>query len=256
MAGDWIKMRGALLDNPKVIAIGRELHRNKDFREWLTPGGSSDLNGQVIGDHALRCVTTALLMRVWSVSREHGKFVGDDLVLEFSSIDDLDQMAGAPGVGEAMKAVKWAIEENGVTLPNFKEFNVPMTPAEKQREYRTRNKMGNGSVTKTLPSDGNENKENVTTREEKRRSKKQDASPPNGGSTVWDFGKTLLCEQGLSLKSAGALIGQWLRDWDEPAVADALRAAAGKADVRAYVAATLNNKPRRAKAGGGLTVAL
>ena len=126
------------------------------------------MNGQITSDHALRCVTTALLMRVWSLSREHGKFVGDDLVLEHSAVADLDQMAGAPGVGEAMKSVGWALEQRGVTLPNFKEFNVPMSPAEKQREYRDRQKRG---VTAALPKRGNENSENVTTRVEKRRSK-------------------------------------------------------------------------------------
>jgi hypothetical protein len=177
VAGDWIKMRGALLDNPKVIAIGRALHRDKDFREWLTPGGSGPGNGQIIGDHALRCVTTALLMRVWSVAREHGHFVDDDLVLEHSELSDLDQMAGAPGVGEAMQSVRWALPENGVTLPNFKEFNVPMTPAEKQREYRNRNKGGNDSVTNPLPTRSNGKRQNVTTREEKRR---EVPVPPDG----------------------------------------------------------------------------
>lgn len=162
MAGDWIKMRGALLDHPKVIAIGKALHKNKDFREWLTPGGSGPSNGQIIGKAALRCVTTSLLMRVWSMAREHGKFNGDDLVLEHSQIEDLDEMAGAPGVGEAMASVKWAIENCGVTLPNFKEFNVPMSAAEKQREYRKR-------VTASLSSEGNGNRKNVTSREEERR---------------------------------------------------------------------------------------
>lgn len=164
-------MRGALVDHPKVIAIGRELQRNKDFREWATPGGSGSMNGQLLSDHALRCVTTALLMRVWSVAREHGKFAGDDLVLEYSSLPDIDQMAGAPGIGDAMKRVKWVKEENGLTLPNFKEFNVPMTAAEKQKEYRDRNKKGNDTVTEALPTRSNENSQNVTTREEKRRTK-------------------------------------------------------------------------------------
>lgn len=165
MAGDWIKMRGALLDNPKVIAIAKHLQGNESFREWLTPGGAGVMNGQLVSNTALRCVTTALLMRVWSSARANGKFVGEDLVLAYSDIPDLDEMAGAPGVGEAMEVVGWAIAKDGVTLPNFKEFNVPMTDAEKQQAYRERK---NG-VTKSLPSRGNENAEIVTSREEKSR---------------------------------------------------------------------------------------
>ena len=165
MAGDLIKMRGALLSHPKVIAISKHLQNNEGFREWLTPGGGSVSNGYVVSNTALRCVTTALLMCIWSGAREHGKFVDDDLVLPFSDISDLDEMAGAPGVGEAMELVGWAVQRGGVTLPNFKEFNVPMTNAEKQREYRNRK---NG-VTNPLPEQGNESESIVTAREEKRR---------------------------------------------------------------------------------------
>jgi uncharacterized protein YdaU (DUF1376 family) len=76
---------------------------------------------------------------------------------------------------------------------------------------------------------------------------KQDepAVPPNGGSTIWDFGKSLLCEQGLSMSAAGGLLGSWLKDWDEATVAEALRASAGKADIRGYASAILNAKPKK-----------
>src|SRR5713101_2705908 len=126
MAGDWIKMRGALYDHPKVIAIARALHENKEFRSWLMPGGSGQMNGQIVSHGALRGVTTGLLLKVWSANRVHGKFDGDDLVLAHSRIAALDEMAGAPGVGEAMKTVRSALEKKGVILPNFKQFNVPM----------------------------------------------------------------------------------------------------------------------------------
>lgn len=166
MAGDWIKMRGALLDHPKVIAIARTLHENREFREWLTPGGGGSVNGQLVSNTALRAVTCALLMCCWSKSREHGKFVGEDLHLPYNRVDDLDEMAGAPGFGHAMAAVEWVKEigeEKGIFLPNFKEFNVPLTSAEKQKNYRDRRRDG------ALPSQGNERSKNVTSREEKRR---------------------------------------------------------------------------------------
>src|SRR5258708_10898926 len=138
MAGDWIKMRGALYDHPNVIAIARVLQGSHECGGWLTPGGSGPMNGQIVSHGASRAVTIGLLLKVWSGAREHGTFQGDDLVLAHSKIADLDEMAGAPGVGEAMKTVGWAIEKKGVILPNFKQFNVPMTDAERQRALRER----------------------------------------------------------------------------------------------------------------------
>jgi hypothetical protein len=176
MANDWIKMRGGLFSSPKLIAMGKAMHEDRRFRDWLTPGGGTTLNGQIISDHALRCVTGALLTVTWSWSREYGKELDNgDCLLPHIDINGIDEIAGAPSVGAAMEAVGWAVELvneevlEGVILPKFFiEHNVPMSQAEKQRQYRRRKKES-GSVTKTLPSVGNENGKNVTSREEKRR---------------------------------------------------------------------------------------
>jgi hypothetical protein len=185
MAGDWIKMRGSLLASPKVIAIARMLHEGRDFREWLTPGGGGPTNGRLISDEALRCVTVALLMRVWSVAREHGHYVGEDLFFPCIGVDDLDQIANASGMGTAMEAVGWAVPSDdgrGVTLPNFKDSNVPLTAAEKQKGYRDRAR----SVTEPLPRPGNAAlppcRGNVTPREEKSREEiEKTPLTPQGG---------------------------------------------------------------------------
>jgi hypothetical protein len=176
MAGDWIKMRGSLMANPKLIAMANVIHRNKEFREWLTPGGSGEANGQIVSESALRCVTCALLLKVWSAAREYGKLEGDHLFLAHLSIPDLDPMADCPGVGKAMAAVGWAEvkagDPGGVILPNFKQHNAPMTSAEKQSAYRNRRasgrETGGENVTKPLPRDGNK-KVTEKRREEKRR---------------------------------------------------------------------------------------
>lgn len=169
MAGDWIKMRGGLFQSPKLIAMSRVLHENRAFRDWMTPGGSGPMNGQIVSDHALRCVTGALLTVTWSWSREFGRRLPNgDCLLPHIAISDMDGIAGAPGIGEAMEAVGWAVQSNdepGVILPEFfVEHNVPLTPAEKQRDYRQR-KRESKSVTEPLPDDGNK----TVTREEKRR---------------------------------------------------------------------------------------
>lgn len=139
MAGDWIKMRAQLLQSPRLIAMSRALHAHRAFLDWLTPGGAGPMNGQLVSDDALRCVTSALLLRVWSAAREFGKFVGDDLHLEGVEVRDLDVIGGCAGIGESMLAVGWASFVDGVVvLPNFKQHNAPMTNAERQNEFRKR----------------------------------------------------------------------------------------------------------------------
>lgn len=152
MAGDWIKMRAGILQSPRLIGMARVLHGRRDFREWLTPGDPALRNSNakvtdtalLISDGALRGVTVALLLSVWSAAREFGKFDGDDLVLLHMGVDDIDSMAGAPGVGQAMLAVDWLKElpneRHGVILPKFKQHNIPMTNAERQAEHRGRSR--------------------------------------------------------------------------------------------------------------------
>lgn len=169
MAGDWIKMRGGLFSSPKLIAMSRHLHDQREFRDWLTPGGGGPMNGQIVSDHALRCVTGALLCVTWSWSREFGKELPNgDCLLERIGLPDIDGIGGAPGLGDAMGYVEWAIESDdpdGVILPKFFcNHNVPLSSAEKQRAYRERKKQI-PDVTEALPTKSNK----TVTREEKRR---------------------------------------------------------------------------------------
>lgn len=248
MAGDWIKMRGALLDHPKVIAMSRVLQQNRAFREWVTPGGGGDFNGQLMSHIASRAVTTALLLCAWSAAREHGKFIGDDLWLEHSLVEDMDQLAGAPGIGLAMEAVGWVMvhpRDRGVILPNFKEFNVPMTEAERAKSYRDRKKV---SVTKPSRMQRDENSENVTTRVEKRRVVKE-AAPPGASPAgpVFGEGLSLLVSAGVKELHARQFLGMLLAAWEERDVIDALTASVGKQDPRAYAKKILQGKPKRLK---------
>jgi len=163
MAGDWIKMRGGLFSSPKLIAMSRTLHANREFREWLTPGGGSEMNGQLVSDYALRCVTGALLCVTWSWSREFGKSAENgDCLLQHITIDDIDGIAGAPGVGAAMERVGWAKStdnDSGVILPNFfTDMNIPASNAERQKAYRQRQKGSNSGQ-----DDSESSNESVTT---------------------------------------------------------------------------------------------
>ena len=163
----WIKMRAELYRHPKVVAICRLLEADIGFNAWAMPSGGSS---QDFGYGVLRNVALGALLQVWSVSREHGKFVGNDLVLEHSTLLDLDEMCGVPGLSQAMAEVGWVIESPtgiGVTLPDFKTYNVPKTAAERMRDHR---KQGSQTVTPPLrkPRNGSATKTSPT-REEKRR---------------------------------------------------------------------------------------
>lgn len=172
------------------------------------------------------------LHAVWTLADEHTK----DGRLPGYSLPALDDSIGWAGFSAAMRDIEWLVEKpEGLVLPRFDEHNGASakrraTEAERKRRGR-----------KTSADDADKKR----TRERGRERSKDKPIPPNGGSSIWDFGKSLLIEQGLSAQSAGALIGSWLGDWAEPVVADAIRSAAGKADIRSYVAAILKTKPKK-----------
>lgn len=138
MASDWIKLRASLFSSPKLLRLARLLSQNREFRQWLTPGGAGSANGKILSDDALRLCCAACATRVWLAAREHGKFVDGDLFLPGLTISDLDGLAGAPGIGEAMAAVGWATEHSdplAVSLPEFRKYNA-LTPAERMANCR------------------------------------------------------------------------------------------------------------------------
>jgi hypothetical protein len=170
MAGDWVKMRSALLANPKVHAIAKAIGRDPRAGVALTTGFSG-CPDQVLSRNALRHVTVTALLCVWSSANEHSV----DGLLACCDLDDLDEISGVPGLGDAMHSVGWAIpDEVGkcVSLPNFSEHNTPAkdrTGAERQRRYRENR---NGDITPLR------NAVTVTQRrEEKRREEDIPAAP-------------------------------------------------------------------------------
>ena len=150
MAGDWIKMRGSLLTNPKVLAMAGYLSGNASFCQWAYPRHTSDdgvANGVVsrvtVTNRIVTRVTVAGLLAVWSAANEYSK----GGFLPTITADELDDIAGIPSFGEAMKYVGWAVDSEdppGVTLPNFCQHNTLMeersSAAKRQRLCRERKK--------------------------------------------------------------------------------------------------------------------
>jgi hypothetical protein len=146
MAGDWIKMRSALLSNPKVHTIARLVGECRAASRVLTTGANCP-PCEVLSRNALRNVTVTALLLVWSSANEHTS----DGVMRCCDLIDIDEIAGIPGFGEAMEYVGWALhddEKDAIILPNFTEWNTPAkdrTAAERQRRFREKR---NGTVTR------------------------------------------------------------------------------------------------------------
>lgn len=76
--------------------------------------------------------------------------------------------------------------------------------------------------------------------------KAKEAGPPAGGSTeFWNFGVTVLTDQGLKEGTARSFLGSLLRDYETAEVESALRSAVGKTEVKSYVLGVLKGKPKK-----------
>ena len=172
MAGEWVKMRSALLANPKVHAIAKVIGMDSRAGSVLTTGFSG-CPDEVLARYALRYVTVTALLCVWSSANEHA--TGG--ILSCCDLEDIDEIAGVPGFGQAMASVGWAIPDEAtkcVSLPNFSDHNTPAkdrTAADRQRRYRQNR---NGGVARDVARDVTRDSNG---REEKRREEKKINTP-------------------------------------------------------------------------------
>lgn len=191
MTGDWIKMRGGLLTNPKVIRMARFLAQEASFQDWWTRGTSKSCDESVYelcDVTVVTRVTVGSLLAVWSAANDNADADG---FIPGITLFEVDEMAGVPAFGEAMQLVGWVKEDDdGVRFPNFAEHNVVgkqrpssgKSGAQRTREWRERRKSGgkseesgdeDGDVTVTSRCD-------VTVTTEKRREEKKYSVVPNG----------------------------------------------------------------------------
>ena len=104
MAGDWIKMRSALPTCPKTAAVARAIGTAQEF---------SGLSRQ-----SMRLLVVGGLHAVWAAVNEHTA----DGVMENAYLEDVDDIAGIDGFGQAMREAGWLkVDEAARTLtfPNF-----------------------------------------------------------------------------------------------------------------------------------------
>ena len=139
MAGDWIKMRAALTTCPKVAAMARAI------------GAADEFSG--LSRQAMRLLVVGGLHAVWAAVNEHTS----EGVMANSFPEDLDDIAGIKGFGQAMQAAGWLeVDEAAQTLtfPNFGQWNTPAkdtTAAERMRKHREKERVTRNAVTVTAP---------------------------------------------------------------------------------------------------------
>lgn len=183
-------MRGSLVTNPKVIKMARVLLADPEFLAWFANDGITlDPSRSVTRRHVsvVTRITVGALTPLWAMVNE---CAARDGILRDATLFEVDEMAGVPGFGRAMKAVGWLIELpdlDGVEFPNFIEHNTvkesrstgAKTDAERAKEYRDRKKNGGSSdVTNGVTKNCDASRDTVTT--EKRREEKNKYIEPNG----------------------------------------------------------------------------
>ncbi len=171
MAGDWIKMRTTIRRNPKTLMMANHLSVNRNFMNWWSDPVQRTCNDsvtEIVTFSNVARVTVCGLLEVWGSLNES---LNSDGFVRGMSLLTLDDMAEIPGFGEAMEFVGWVEETpEGLVFPNFSEHNVPekerpkaKSNAERQAEYRERQKAKKEESNESNESNG---------REEKRRIKK------------------------------------------------------------------------------------
>lgn len=149
MAGDWIKMRGNLWDDPRVARI-------------CDMTGSTE--GPVIG----------ALYWLWATADQHT----EDGCMPGLTLRQIDRKTGLQGFGAALVEVGWLVDDpQGVVIQHFEEHNGASAKKRCQTARRVANhKAGNAEETQDHESGNAPSVSTALPREEKRREEEKETS--------------------------------------------------------------------------------
>ena len=155
MAGDWIKMRSDLRTHPKVVLISSRCQR--------------DIFGTIGGLHS-----------VWCIFDAHS----EDGILEGYTPENMDTIAGFPGLISAMASVGWMIiKPDKLICPRFDSHN---SKSAKNRASEKEKKRKQRTCPDSVPDLSRLHRDKNGTREEKRReeNKKEPPTPLPGEAST------------------------------------------------------------------------
>lgn len=155
MAGDWIKMRGNLWDDPRISKIC-------DITEQS--------EAAVVGG----------LYWLWATADQHT----EDGVLPGLTLRQIDRKTGITGLGAALCDVGWLADHpEGVRITRFEEHNGASAKKRCQTAKRVANhKTGNAQVTRDALPNEQDSVSDALPREEKRREESKQPSLRSGCS--------------------------------------------------------------------------
>jgi hypothetical protein len=215
VAGDWIKMRTGLRDDPATFRLALMLKLDR----FAIVGRLHTLWSWFDGNHVDGRVDGAVPMVC-------------------------DEVTSTAGFGDALLVVEWlGHDDKGIFIPNFERHNGE--PAKKralanqrQATWRQRNADVDAlQPTNALP-------------EKSREEVVKEAAPTNGASPsgpVFGEGLSLLTSAGVAELQARQFLGMLMSSWEERDILDALLASVGKVDPRAYAKKILQGKPKKVK---------
>ena len=227
MAGDWIKMRGNLWDDPRVSRM-------------------CDLTGQseasVIGG----------LYWLWAAADQHT----EDGVMQGLSLSAINRKVGIKKFGEALTEVGWIADHpEGTRIVRFEEHNGASAKRRCQTAKRVANheskQTANANLTQPALADDEDSVSGALARERDREDNYY--SDPNGSGAeapdaripenqpepqkpeksadqltkdeLWTAGKSILESAGMPAKQCGSFVGKLVKDYGNDIVIEAVRLA-------------------------------
>ena len=149
MAGDWIKMRGNLWDDPRV---GRLVDMT-DTSEAAVVGG---------------------LYWLWSTADQHT----EDGVMPGLSLKQIDRKTGIPGLGQALCDIGWLADHpEGVRIIKFEEHNgqsAKRRASDAQRKANVRNVSASEADNERTDGDDSQTDCGAREREEKEKRREEE----------------------------------------------------------------------------------
>jgi len=221
MAGDWIKMRGNLWDDPRIGALVDAT----DTSEAAVVGG---------------------LYWLWATADQHS----EDGTMPGLTLRQIDRKTGITGFAAALVSIGW-IEDHadGITIVKFDEHNGASAKKRCQTAKRVANHTAANAQSKR--NEQSPNAPSVSPALAREREEKSNSVPSGtDGEAVasptemtkaelWSTGKSLLAEQGMPKAQCGSFVGKLCKDYGDEIVIEAVRTTcvARPADAAEYLKA-------------------